>query len=226
MRLSAAIGALILAMGFCSTSVSATVLYQSIPSLSAARVDSFCSNCPGSADQQSVGQIFSFGTNATARSLSFVVSNDYAWQTPVTVGIYEDAGGSVGAKVYLHTFTTFVSDDPTAGLTDVVTVNLGSGVALGSGAYIVFLTNSDTGLAVATFDGHSGNAIYNYESTFPNLTGNPYASLLGQDIGILFSDRVSAVPEASTWAMFLVGFAAIGFAAYRRNSGTAVRSFS
>jgi hypothetical protein len=27
---------------------------------------------------------------------------------------------------------------------------------------------------------------------------------------------VSAVPEASTWIMMLIGFAGIGFAAYRR----------
>ncbi|SIO46548.1 PEP-CTERM protein-sorting domain-containing protein [Bradyrhizobium erythrophlei] len=215
MRLTIAVGTFILAIGFGSASVKATVLYQSIPDLSASRLGTFCSNCPGLADQQSVGQIFSFGVSATATSLSFVVSNDYVWPTPVTVDIYQDAVGTVGANVYRQTFTSYVSDTPTANFTDVVSVSLGSGVTLGPGSYIVFLTNSTTGLAIATFDGLPGNAIYNYASTFPDLTGNPYASLTEQDIGVLFSG-VSAVPEASTWAMLLLGFAGIAFMAYRR----------
>jgi choice-of-anchor C domain-containing protein len=37
---------------------------------------------------------------------------------------------------------------------------------------------------------------------------------------------VSAVPELSTWAMMLIGFAGIGFMAYRRNKLVAVRARS
>ena len=214
MRLFAAIGAFIIALALNATPGKATVLYQSIPDLSASRSDSLCSNCPDIGPVQSIGQIFSFGASATAKSLSFVVSNDYVWPTSVTVGIYEDAGGAVGANIYRQTFTTFASDVPTAGLTDVLSVNLGTGLTLGSGSYIVFLTNS-SGLGVATFGGGPGNAIYNYDSTFPDLTGNPYASLPGQDIGVLFSST-SAIPEPATWTMLLVGFAGIGFFARRR----------
>jgi hypothetical protein len=233
MKNVAAVGSFILAMAFGGASAGATVLYQSIPDLSAPRFDSFCSNCPGLADQQSVGQIFSFGASATAKSLSFVVSNDYfvsnvsVWPTSVTVGIYvagtyQDGIGTVGANVYSHTFSSFVSDAPKDN-TDVVSVNLGSGVTLGSGNYIVFLMNSTTGLAIPVFDTGLGNGIYNYASTFPDLTGNPYASLAGQDIGVLFSsDAVSAVPEPSSWMMLLFGFAGIGFMAYRRNSKPAL----
>ena len=35
--------------------------------------------------------------------------------------------------------------------------------------------------------------------------------------------RVSAVPEPSTWAMLVLGFAGVGFMAYRRRSGAAMR---
>jgi hypothetical protein len=35
--------------------------------------------------------------------------------------------------------------------------------------------------------------------------------------------QVTAVPEASTWAMLLLGFAGIGFTAYRRRSARALR---
>jgi len=238
MKNVAAVGSFILAMAFGGASAGATVLYQSIPDLSAPRVDSFCSNCPGGdGDQQSIGQIFSFGATATAKSLSFVVSNDYfvsnvsVWPTSVTVGIYavgtyQDGVGTVGANVYSHTFSSFVSDAPKNN-TDVVSVNLGSGITLGPGNYIVFLTNSTTGLAIPVFDTGLGNGVYDYASTFSNLTGNPYASLTGEDIGVLFSsDAVSAVPEPSTWAMLLLGFAGIGFITYRRNAKLARATIS
>jgi hypothetical protein len=38
----------------------------------------------------------------------------------------------------------------------------------------------------------------------------------------LYSDGVSAVPEPSTWAMMILGFAGIGFMAYRRKSKPAL----
>jgi hypothetical protein len=40
---------------------------------------------------------------------------------------------------------------------------------------------------------------------------------------LLDSVNVSAVPEASTWAMMIVGFLGVGFLAYRRSSGSALR---
>jgi hypothetical protein len=35
-------------------------------------------------------------------------------------------------------------------------------------------------------------------------------------------DNVAAVPEASTWAMIILGFACVGFMAYRRKMIVAV----
>jgi hypothetical protein len=46
-------------------------------------------------------------------------------------------------------------------------------------------------------------------------------------VDVTFSDVAPGVPEASTWAMMLLGFAGIGFAAYRRsrkNNGLALAS--
>jgi len=34
--------------------------------------------------------------------------------------------------------------------------------------------------------------------------------------------NISAVPEPSTWAMMILGFAGVGFLAYRRRNQTAV----
>jgi PEP-CTERM motif len=39
---------------------------------------------------------------------------------------------------------------------------------------------------------------------------------------VQFGDLASSVPEPSTWAMMLAGFAALGFAGYRRNKGAAL----
>jgi hypothetical protein len=64
-----------------------------------------------------------------------------------------------------------------------------------------------------------------------NLWGNSptdyelytYSSGAGTGVDVHGTMTVAAVPEASTWAMLLVGFAGIGFVAYRRNSGSTLR---
>ncbi len=38
------------------------------------------------------------------------------------------------------------------------------------------------------------------------------------NLGIIATGKVSAVPETSTWAMMILGFFGVGFAAYRRKS--------
>jgi len=59
----------------------------------------------------------------------------------------------------------------------------------------------------------------------PNISVN---GPLADDVDILFSpgigNGVSAVPEPSTWAMMLIGFAGLGFAGYRsaKKSGAAL----
>lgn len=56
--------------------------------------------------------------------------------------------------------------------------------------------------------------------TFASLTGpsdNPYYGPVIGDVSI------SAVPEPSTWAMMILGFLGVGFVAYRRKSGAALR---
>ncbi len=49
-----------------------------------------------------------------------------------------------------------------------------------------------------------------------SLGGNPYPSETFQILGTV--DVAPAVPEPSTWAMMILGFAGIGFMAYRRRS--------
>jgi hypothetical protein len=47
----------------------------------------------------------------------------------------------------------------------------------------------------------------------PTTTDGPFIQF--DNIGI---NNVSAVPEPSTWAMMILGFAGIGFMSYRRKS--------
>jgi hypothetical protein len=63
--------------------------------------------------------------------------------------------------------------------------------------------------------GDGANGFY-YLQNGPN-SENIYANLATLTV----SEHVGAVPEPSTWAMMLLGFAGVGFAAYRkRKNGT------
>lgn len=55
---------------------------------------------------------------------------------------------------------------------------------------------------------------------FASLTGPQDNPFYGPVIGDV---SISAVPEPSTWAMLILGFLGVGFVAYRRKSGAAVR---
>jgi PEP-CTERM motif len=65
---------------------------------------------------------------------------------------------------------------------------------------------SDTVATQFAFGGDPNNYIDNYNGQF--ISGN---------------FNISAVPEPSTWAMMILGFAGIGFMAYRRKNGAALR---
>jgi hypothetical protein len=45
-------------------------------------------------------------------------------------------------------------------------------------------------------------------------------AFLGSDFALV--DQVAAVPEPSTWAMLLIGFAGVGFITYRRRNQNAL----
>jgi PEP-CTERM motif len=49
-----------------------------------------------------------------------------------------------------------------------------------------------------------------------------YQSITFGDFGEIFFSAASAVPEPSTWAMMLLGFAGIGFVTYRHHSKSAL----
>ena len=184
----------------------AAVLYQSIPDLTVApSLNAYCSQCGG--DGQSIGQVFSLGSAATANSLTFAVDSSYVWPTSVTVGIYNDAAGSVGSNVYNQTFSSFASDVPTGNGTDLVTVNLGA-VSLAPGTYDLFMTNP-ADLGIPAYSGGPGNQIFIPVgmSSSPLLTGDSYSNISGSDSAISLSSAPGPVPGAG-----FAGLAALALA--------------
>jgi len=72
---------------------------------------------------------------------------------------------------------------------------------------------------IGQFNGGSATASIDPHIFFDLGFVNPgYTLVLSDNVG----NTVGAVPEPSTWAMLILGFAGIGFMAYRRKSKTAL----
>jgi hypothetical protein len=74
----------------------------------------------------------------------------------------------------------------------------------------VSLTLNAPGATSATFNAIGSLSVVKDQSDFAGSAGSADSSILGN----AFS--VTAVPEPSTWAMLLLGFAGLGYAGYRR----------
>jgi hypothetical protein len=59
-----------------------------------------------------------------------------------------------------------------------------------------------------------GSSEFNSGSSFPTTGGAFVLNSVGESA--TFTSETSAIPEPSTWAMMLIGFAALGYAGYRR----------
>jgi hypothetical protein len=73
-------------------------------------------------------------------------------------------------------------------------------------------------------DGFDASYFFGYQSDSNNIKYIDISPHGGQLISSLdnFTYEVAAVPEPSTWAMMILGFAGIGFMAYRRKSKLAL----
>jgi hypothetical protein len=100
---------------------------------------------------------------------------------------------------------TFTTD-----LTPLLITEVGGGVG-GSG--IVFGLDA---AQAAQLDALGSGLVLALSATFSNAQG-------GNDV-IQAAQLTAAIPEPSTWAMLILGFAGVGFMAYRRkNQGSAFR---
>ena len=200
----------------------AGVFYQSIPSfyVTPSIPEGFCSNCTGHGYQW-VGEAFTLGAPETVRSVTFTVTTGAAatpaWPVPVTLDFFQNTG-AVGPNLYDNTFSTssFASVIAPTPNFDIVTVNIGgAGLSLAAGDYLLFLTNP-VDLYIPAYSG-LGPETGVYVDSMTLQAGDAFGSLGSErDIAIALSNT-PAVPEASTWAMMVLGFRRSGFRGFTPN---------
>jgi PEP-CTERM motif len=135
--------------------------------------------------------------------------------------------------------TTNVTNSPSGFFNNVgtVTVSVGGGTAVtftnstqifsAQSVFTVGFDDADVGDIVdnagapfATYDLKTsigpiiGRASINEGSSFPTTGGAFVLTSVGESA--TFTAATSAIPEPSTWAMMLIGFAGLGYAGYRR----------
>jgi hypothetical protein len=173
------------------------------------------SSVGGGQQTQFVGQTFTASITGALTDFQFTLNNSSIASLYGAVYVWD---GSKPATMLWQ--SPVVSG--TAGLLDFspVGVNLTQGMT-----YVAFL--STYGIA-----NHSGQATVADclpfagcdSNTIPNLGNMVFANVLADGPSwtsvnyrdATFSATISAVPEPSTWAMIILGFASVGFLAYRR----------
>jgi hypothetical protein len=182
------------------------VVYSSIPNLNVApTTNAYCSGCSGVFEPL---DNFTLGSAESVNGFNLVTG-------PTSLGSTFLGLGGLTVEVYNSNHSAIIFSEAvvptlvttTAFGTDIITGNL-AGLNLAAGSYWIGFFASNLG--VAAFSGGNGSLI----ETNPH-TGNELFALNG-DTG--FQLLSSAVPEPSTWAMMILGFAGIGFMAYRRKS--------
>jgi hypothetical protein len=175
---------------------------------------------------------------ANAETVYFDISNQAGFTRNGIGGIFGNGSVSlspvyrVGYGATVDFGTAFIVPDAIDGRTNCqFSNNCGSNY----GYNISFLTGSSPGLATAPFDMYLIPGSVISIVSCPNLACPSVAlrllfTLPEEANGIQFAfqagvsiqppSRIEAVPEPTTWAMLLIGFAGIGFATYRRGQRT------
>ena len=158
------------------------------------------------------------------------------WTSPSNVGVFFDADQDGQTGITLQNFTVTVNDgsniigtfSTTAPITFTAT-DLALEPGNGNGGFFFALTPAEqTEFAAFFLLPNFQNLIVASSATLGCPAGSPAGCLVSNDGPDSFfavnQASIGAVPEASTWAMMVIGFAGVGFMAYRRrNQNTAFR---
>jgi len=90
-----------------------------------------------------------------------------------------------------------------------------------SGGMLDVVNGEIVGGSWGAADGNFGGLFFNTSALNGWIVGTGNTFNYGGFDGVTFTN-MSAVPEPSTWAMMILGFAGVGFLAYRRRNQAAV----
>jgi PEP-CTERM motif len=191
-----------------------SVIYSSVSDLSSfSWNNAYCSDC-GPLAQDEPLSMFNLSSSASVTGLNLVTGPIYGDSVYAGLGGFTfEVYNSDHSSIIFSQFITTTLVSTTTNNTDIITGSV-SGLSLSGGTYWAGFY-ADV-LGVPGFNqGQFGSLI----ETTPH-TGIAQFPLEG-NIGYQLLGTVSDVPEPSTWAMMILGFAGIGFMAYRRRAHSA-----
>ena len=183
---------------------------------------------PSSGGNQTYGQVFTapqsmlddYSLSASSTNPFPFVSQIYAWN-----GSSSGPDGPIGPSL----FTSSVLNTTTSTTTYTFTPDI---VLTPGVEYVALFTNQPNGVALGGTgfgsmleSNHVSASPWNGAEGDPTVDANWYCgtpNTCGYTLAFEADFSVSAVPEPSTWAMMILGFAGVGFMAYRRKSKPAL----
>jgi PEP-CTERM motif len=210
----------LIALLFSPITANAAVLYSSVPDLTASEVTGgLCSSCSGNYEFY---DRFTLSNAATINGVNLVTyAAPYTGLGGFTFEVYNSAHS---ALLFSSAVSSVSVVQQIPGYADYEVTGVLAALSLSAGTYYAgFVANP---LAVATVTGGNNSLLYssipgNISQATPYYGGGSnYGDLAFQLLG---TSGVSAVPEPSTWAMMILGFAGIGFMAYRRRNNATLR---
>jgi hypothetical protein len=180
----------------------------------------------------SVAAISPFGTDAIsgANKASAFTLSTVGWTSGANVGIgyNSNQSGSTGITLDLLTLflwapngTTLLGSFSTAGAITFSAADLALQQGHGAATFEFVLTTGQQATFNSLIVAGGGADIISLGSSMGCAAGAPAGCLVsndGPDTFIAVLGQTATIPEPSTWAMLILGFAGIGFMAYRRRS--------
>lgn len=202
-------------LSFAPITANADVVYSSVPDITAQPIFAgLCSSCSGNYEFYDQ---FTLTTSATINGLNLITYG----------GVYNGLGGfafevydSAQSALLFSRAVSSVSIVQSVSGSDAEVTGVLSSLNLSAGTYYAGFVAYQ--LAVGTLPGGNNSLIF---SSVPGQIdqASPYSSEAeAGDIGFQLLGNVSAVPEPATWTMMILGFAGLGFLAYRRKSKPAL----
>ena len=207
---AAAAAALALAAG----SASASVVYQSVPDLSAApTTNAWCSDCYGGGTFEPLDP-FSLSSAVTITGLNLMALDSFGYTaaTPFTFEVYDSTHTNILFSQLIS--PTFVSSN---GFGDALITGSVSGLTLAAGNYWAgFIAPV---FAVPGYAGGNNGLVDTTPHTGGYLGGDAFA--LGGNTGYQLLGDSAGVPEPAAWALMIGGFGMAGAMIRRRKAAIA-----